>query len=47
MSKAVSPRDRKRAERDRKRKAGLVKLEFWVPKGKTEKVKAAVERALR
>lgn len=38
---------RKAAERKRKREAGLVPLEVWVPASKVIEARAAIERVIR
>lgn len=40
------PATRKAKERQRRKDAGQIKLEFWIPADKAEAVKAAVAQAL-
>jgi hypothetical protein len=40
----TSAAERKRAERERKREAGLIKVELWIPPQLAERVRKYVER---
>ncbi len=42
----TNPADRKAKERQRRRDAGEIRLEFWVPADKADAVRAAVAAAI-